>query len=289
MLFKKLYDFNHSDYRPLKSKAYLKVVENGDVGRNIREEKLEKARKAIETRKHYSDIVKDIFFKDALLNTKSPNQPNIQKEIASLRDIKEEAQKKRKDEYEHHRLMHNLGKKYLEEIRHQNLKVTPQKRKAMDEKRFAKNINVPKKMKSRKYLDDVAREFKDPIEVVVQRDLMKHLNPTSGTDSKNAFIKNMKYFDDKLEDQETKVKYEAGKKDATLELGGMYINSIESKLKVLEKESNIPHKHDKKEKTEAAGLGTSLLSNKNLNNSQETKPTNISKVDPKPEIGRAHV
>jgi TPP-dependent pyruvate/acetoin dehydrogenase alpha subunit len=29
-----LYDFNHSDYKPVKSKAYLRVVENKDFGKN---------------------------------------------------------------------------------------------------------------------------------------------------------------------------------------------------------------------------------------------------------------
>jgi acetate kinase len=73
-------------------------------------ERLEKARKAIETRKHYSEIVKDIFFKDALLNNKSGVE-GVPKQLVSLRDIKEEAEKKRLEEFEHHVLMQETGAK----------------------------------------------------------------------------------------------------------------------------------------------------------------------------------
>lgn len=242
----KLYDFNHSEYRPVKSKAYLRVVENKNFGKNPKLERLEKARKAIETRKHYSEIVKDIFFKDALLNNQS-GQQEIPKQIVSLRDIKEEAEKKRLEEFEHHKLMHEIGKRYLEEVRHQNVNVTPQARKKMDEKRFMHMKSVDKPKKSRKYLDQIARDFKDPRDVVVQKDQMRKLNPTRNTDSHNAFVHNVKYFDEKLIDHETKLKYKATKEDLGLDLGDKYINSIQNKLTVLEKETNLKLKDANKD------------------------------------------
>jgi hypothetical protein len=276
-----LYDFNHSDYMPAKSRAYLRVVENKEFGKTPEMEKLERARKAIDTRKHYSEIVKDIFFKDALLNNKS-GLKEVPKQITSLRDIKEEAEKRRKDEYEHHKLMHELGQKYLEDVRRQNMNVTPQTRKVMDEKRFAQMRSVDKPKKSRKYLDQVARDFKDPREVVVQKDLMKKLKPTTNSDSHNAFVHNVKYFDERLVDQEIKVKYKAGKQDLGLELGDKYINSIQSKLNVLEKETIVGKKDAKKDPLESANPSKDDGSKSGVKPDGKPKDPTAPKTDPKP-------
>lgn len=235
---------NHSEYNPMKSKAYLRVIDSNDLAKKPELERLEKARKAIDTRKHYSEIVKDIFFKDALLSNKSAHQ-EVPKQIMSLKDIKEAADKRRKDEYEHHKLMHELGKRYLDDVRHQNMNITPETRKKMDEKRFLQMKSVEPQKKSRKFLDQVSRKFNDPRDMVVQRDLIKKLNPTSNSDSQAAFLHNVKYFDEKLIDQETKLRYKATREEAGLELGDKYINSIQNKLNILEKEANIDKKKDK--------------------------------------------
>lgn len=153
-----------------------------------------------------------------------------------MRDIKLEAEKKRKEEYEHHVLMHDLGKRYLEEVRLQNMQVTPEIREKMDKKRFERMKSMPKQVKSRKYLDDVAREFKDPRDVVFQKDLTKSLKPTLNSDSHNAYIHNLKYFDNRLDAGETKLRYKAGGQEIGLELGDRYISSIQGKLHKLEKE-----------------------------------------------------
>jgi hypothetical protein len=133
--------------------------------------------------------------------------------------------------------MQELGKRYLEEIRVQNMHVTPQLREAMDKKRFERMNSVPKLAKSRKYLDQIARDFKESIDLVVQKDLTRNLNPTRNTDSHNAFIHNMKYFDNRLDYDETKLRYKAGGESIGLELGDKYISSIQTKLNVLQKEA----------------------------------------------------
>jgi hypothetical protein len=120
----------------------------------------------------------------------------------------------------------------------------------MDEKRFMHMKSVDKPKKSRKYLDQIAREFKDPREVVVQKDQFRKLNPTSNTDSHNAFLHNVKYFDEKLIDHETKLRYKATKEDLGLDLGDKYINSIQSKLTILEKETKAKEKSAAKDQAE---------------------------------------
>lgn len=76
-------------------------VANEEGFRNPQMERLEKAQKAIETRKQYSGIVKEIFFKDALIASKnSKSHQNFKlSDIGSLRSIKEAADQVRKKEF----------------------------------------------------------------------------------------------------------------------------------------------------------------------------------------------
>jgi hypothetical protein len=185
--------------------------------------------------------------------------------------------------------MQELGKKYLDEVRHQNVNVTPQARKMMDEKRFMQLKSVDKPKKSRKYLDEIAREFKQSRDVVVQKDQIKKLNPTRNTDNHNAFLHNVKYFDDKLIDHETKLRYKATKEDLGLDLGDKYINSIQSKLTVLEKETKGKEKDANKDtlasKKPDQGSTAKPVTNTNTkpaaNPDPKTKDSTTVKDDPK--------
>ena len=232
----KVYEFNHSDYQPVKSKAYIRVMESEGY-RNPNLERLEKAKRANETRKQYSGIVKDIFFKDAVLaSMQSKSQSSIKHvDIGSLQMFKEEADRKRKAEFEQLKLRHELGEEYLRHVRKLNEKMPVAKRKEMDEKRF-NQLPIPKHMKNRKYLDDIARQFTEPKESVFQKDLVKKLNPTASSDSKNAVVENMKNYDEQMNLKETRMRFGADQKHGKQELGDLYVNSIEHKLKILDSE-----------------------------------------------------
>lgn len=234
-----MYEFNHNEFNPHKSRAYYRIA-NEEVA-NPRLEKLEKAKKALETRKQYSDIVKDIFFKDALLAGRNAKSQHMLKsglpEITS-RDPREEADRKKREEFEKLKLRNELGDKYLMHVRQINEKIPLDKRKEMDMKRFQPK-EVPKKMKSRKYLDDIARKFEEPKDVVFQKDLIKKLKP-DGTDSKNALIENIKNHDTNMKLREVRMRFNADSKhQVNGELGDIYINSIESKLKILDNEIKL--------------------------------------------------
>ena len=187
-------------------------------------------------------------------------------ELVVSRDPREEADRKKKEEFEKLKLRHDLGNKYLQYVRQVNERVPVEKRKEMDMKRF-KPREVPKHMKSRKYLDDIARSFDEPKEVVFQKDLIRNLKP-NGTDGKNALLENIKNYDTNMKLKEVRMRYNADSKHAGNDLGDLYIDSIESKLKILDTEINTKKVKAKHQEDEANYIAGSLGNGntKNLQN-----------------------
>lgn len=185
-------------------------------------------------RNQYSEIVRDVFFKDALVAQKSKAQVDLPKEAISTRDIKLEADKKRKAEYESIKRRYELGEKYLEEIRSQNALVPESKRRELELKRFEANRRIPKPVKDRKFIDQVRRYYVEPKEIVAHKDLLKNLNPTKSSDSKVAVLKVVESLDSQIKQKEMRVKYRADQKHSDNNLGDMYISSIQTKLDLLE-------------------------------------------------------
>lgn len=208
-------------------------------------QKLEKAKRANETKKQYSSIVKEIFFKDALLaaqkvQERASSSTQLKPEAVSLRDIKLEADKKRKEEADKQRRMHELGNEYLAHVRKLNEKTTPEMRVALEKKRFETlQAPTPRNRKNRKYLDDIAREFTEPRDVVFQKDLLKRLNPSVSSAAKGSYIENVKNFDEHIELKALRERYGVPEKGKAADVGDLYVTSIANKLDTLQKEVGI--------------------------------------------------
>lgn len=236
------YEFHHMQFNPQKSKAYLRVANEGPTNKHKHLEKLEKARQANETRKQYSEVVKEIFFKDALLaGRNSRSMVNMKSDLPTLREKKLAELRKKAEEAEKIRLRYELGNKYLSHVREVNANISPEKRRRLDEKRFKRMKQIPRNRKNRKYLDKIARKFDEPHEVVFQKDLIKNLKPTANSEAKSAFIENVRNYDSQIRLKETRALYEANKRNQDEDLGDVYINTIENKLKILE-EQTTPEK-----------------------------------------------
>lgn len=225
-------EHSYNEFAPIRSKTYVRLAET-ELSRNAALQRLEKAKKAIETRKQYSDIVKEVFFKDALISAKTPGSvPQLTPREAVAEDVK-----RRKELYPDPRARYDHGNQYLEQVRHMNRNITNEKRKEMDERRFFQP--APQKItKSRKYLDDVSRQFKDPREFVRQKDLLKDLQKGKNTESRNALLENIKNFDSQMDLKEKSLKYVGSKGTSEKDLTNLYINNIESKLKLLDNDTS---------------------------------------------------
>ena len=223
---------HHNEYTPVRSKTLVRLAET-ELSRNPTLQRLEKAKKAIETRKQYSDIVKEVFFKDALIAARgSDSVPQLTPREAAADDVK-----RRRDLYPDPRSRYKHGNQYLEQVHHMNHGITAEKRKEMDERRFFQP-QAPKQTKSRKYLDAVSRQFKDPREFVRQQDLLKDLQKGQTSESRNALLDNIKNFDSQMDLKEKSLKFVGSKGSAEQHLTDLYVNNIESKLKLLDRDAN---------------------------------------------------
>lgn len=228
----------------MKSQAYLRVSKEEYQNPSLK--KLEQAKRANETKKQYSSIVKEIFFKDALLSAQKAHErassgTQLKPEAVSLRDIKLEADRKRKEEADKQKRMHELGNQYLSHVRKLNEKTTPEMRVALEKKRFETlQAPTPRNRKNRKYLDDIAREFTEPRDVVFQKDLLKRLNPSVSSAAKGSYIENVKNFDTHIELRALRERYGVPDKHTKgADVGDLYVTSIANKLDTLQKEVGI--------------------------------------------------
>lgn len=245
--YSKAKEIRDAEFHGAKSKAYLRVSRSvTKLDPNI--QRIEQGQKVLEMRNQYSEIVRDVFFKDALVTQKSKAQLDLPKEAISTRDIKVEADKKRQAEYDSIKRRYELGEKYLEEIRAQNALVPESKRKELELRRFEARRRVPKPAKDRKYIDEVRRYYVEPKEIVAHKDLLKNLNPTKSSDSKVAVLKVVESLDSQIKQKEVRVKYKADQKHQENSLGDMYISSIQTKLNLLETQAKNkkPSKKNKK-------------------------------------------
>lgn len=222
-----------NEYAPARSSTLVRLSET-ELSRNPTLQRLEKAKKAIETRKQYSDIVKEVFFKDALIAARgSDSVPQLTPREVAAQDVK-----RRRDLYPDARSRYEHGNQYLAQVHRMNSNVTTEKRKEMDERRFFQPA-VPKQTKSRKYLDEVSRQFKDPREFVRQQDLLKDLQKAHNSESRNALLANIKNFDSQMDLKEQSLKFVGGKGSAEQHLTDLYVNNIESKLKLLDRDASV--------------------------------------------------
>ena len=221
------------EFAPARSSTLVRLAET-ELGKNPSLQRLEKAKKAIETRKQYSDIVKEVFFKDALGAARGPDSvPQLTPREAAAQDVK-----RRRELYPDARARYEHGNQNLAQVHRMNSSVTAEQRKEMDQRRFFQPAE-PKQAKSRKYLDAVSREFKDPREFVRQQDLLKELRKAQNSEDRNALLANIKNFDSQMDLKEQSLKLVGGKGAAEQRLADLYVNNIESKLKLLDRDVSV--------------------------------------------------
>ena len=201
---------------------------------------MEKAKKAIETRNQYSDIVKELFFNDIKVSSNSMNKMSESHNniILTPRDMLIEDVKRRKNLYPDNKAVYEHGNQYLDHVRRLNRNMTLEKRKELDEKRFQtiqNSMKTVKPPKSRKYLDQISRQFSQPKEFVQHKDLLKELQVKQDSRSKNAMIENIKNFDNHLDLKERSELFNNKNKNGDNSINDLYISNIQNKLSILDK------------------------------------------------------
>jgi hypothetical protein len=73
---------------------------------------------------------------------------------------------------------------------------------------------------------------------VRQKDLLKDLQKGKNTESRNALLENIKNFDSQMDLKEKSLKYVGSKGTSEKDLTNLYINNIESKLKLLDNDTS---------------------------------------------------
>lgn len=262
----------NQSYKPKKSKTYQRV--KSELGKKTME-RSKRIKRFQETREKYSQKVKEIINMRQKItqDPKSFSQPNL---YYSNREMQRRAEEQKKQDYHKSRKRYEIGNSYLDEIRARNAvmserdrnrnKLVPQidwerKIRAYEERNnkidYLKEISETQREKRGK----LSHKKKFGLGAEGRKDLLKMIYPVESSDQKRMVSTVVKNIDSGLKRKEVANKFDRknyGKLAKTaLELDFEYINSIEIKLALLEKnlqkgemQGMLPDKWGKKKREE---------------------------------------